>query len=73
MEKLPSPEEYAQSLIDSFITLNQGVITSKINAITCAENTIKFCADSTGLGKHFELTPEFDYLNSVLTILKDKL
>lgn len=73
MEKLPSPEEYAQKLIDSHLVVNQGNITSKLHAITDVENTIKFCEESTGLGQYFELTPEFDFLNSVLTILKEKL
>lgn len=71
MEKLPSPEEYAQKLIDSHLVVNQGNITSKLHAITDVENTIKFCTET--VGKHFELTPEFDFLNSVLTILKEKL
>lgn len=71
MENLPSPKEYAQKLIDSHLVVNQGKITSKLHAITDVENTIKFCTET--VGKHFELTPEFDYLNEVLYALKQKL
>ncbi len=73
MESELSPEKYAQELIDSHLVVCNGSLSAKIHAITDVENIIKFCYKSTGLGKYFEITPEFEFLNSVLTILREKL